>query len=322
MIPTADNTISNYCCDGWLQEIFKTPTIIANFLKNFLLHFLPLPRVYNKEQLQESAPQINIIKRFIEIDFYNTTMAWNEQNTLRQCQLLLKSSEALTRNYFLYHLLIEIFSINVVLEIRVAFVDFALKKNANYFHKWSSLWLLHDFWPFVQSCLFRQQTWRRFSLPGRDCILLIPCCRRSLDDSPLDVALDPVSFELPDVGWQRSDLKLVIPLGWGIERVLSARWWRSSDDGCIEVWGVRLLKYVNAVYYRKRLSLIIYWTPTHFAEIEKQFLICLNMHAFQFLRADLRPQIWAIVIVPFRREKFLIKTMKTSNSLISLNIRI
>ena len=33
MIATADNTIWNYCCDGWLQEIFKTPTIIANFLK-------------------------------------------------------------------------------------------------------------------------------------------------------------------------------------------------------------------------------------------------------------------------------------------------
>ena len=51
MIDTADNTIWNYCCDGWLQEIFKTPTIIANFLKKLLATLL-LPRVYNKYQLQ------------------------------------------------------------------------------------------------------------------------------------------------------------------------------------------------------------------------------------------------------------------------------
>ena len=183
--------------------------------------------------------------------------------------------------------------------------------------------LLHDFCPLVQGFLLVSKhdgglLFQAEIAPTR----LLAVDRGLLDDVPLDVVLDPPIFQLPDVGWQRSVLELVIPLGWGIERVLSARWWRSSDDGCIEVWGVRLLKYVNAVYYRKRLSLIIYWTPTHFAEIEKQFLICLNMHAFQFLRADLRPQIWAIVIAPFRREKFLIKTMKTSNSLISLNIRI
>ena len=51
MIATTDNTIWNYCCDGWLQEIFKTPTIIANFLKKLLATLL-LPRVYNKYQLQ------------------------------------------------------------------------------------------------------------------------------------------------------------------------------------------------------------------------------------------------------------------------------
>ena len=44
--------------------------------------------------------------------------------------------------------------------------------------------------------------------------------RGLLDDCQLNVVLDPLSLELPDVGWQRSVLEFVVPLGWRIEGVV------------------------------------------------------------------------------------------------------
>ena len=81
--------------------------------------------------------------------------------------------------------------------------------------------LLHDFRPFVQWCLlvgehdgcllFQTEitsTWF-FAVDGG-----------LFDDPPLQIVLDPPSFEFPDMCWQRSVLELAVPLGWRVERVV------------------------------------------------------------------------------------------------------
>ena len=81
--------------------------------------------------------------------------------------------------------------------------------------------LLHDFRPLVQRLLLvcKHDGGLLFQTELASSRLLAVDWGL-FDDVPLDVVLDPPTFQLPDVGRQRSVLELVIPLGLGLERIV------------------------------------------------------------------------------------------------------
>ena len=81
--------------------------------------------------------------------------------------------------------------------------------------------LLHDFRPLVQRLLLvcKHDGGLLFQTELASSRLLAVDWGL-FDDVPLDVKLGPPTFELPDVGRQRSVLELVVPLGWWVERIV------------------------------------------------------------------------------------------------------
>ena len=81
--------------------------------------------------------------------------------------------------------------------------------------------LLHDFCPLVQGLLFVCKHDGGFLFQTEIASSwFLAVDRGLLDDSPLDVELDPPSLEFPDLGWQRSVLQCFVPLVRGVERIV------------------------------------------------------------------------------------------------------